>query len=74
MAKSSWGKVTPSPESDHTQTGNWSLVYDQLSWSKPEISQLKEKDRVDAEGNPVELCDYYSFLKMAYPTDGDNAE
>ena len=74
MAKSSWGKVTPSAESDHNQTGNWTLLYDQLSWCKPELYLIKEKDRVDAEGNPVELVSYMDFLEGAYPKDGPNGE
>jgi hypothetical protein len=28
IAKSSWGAVTPAPESDENQFGNWTLLYD----------------------------------------------
>jgi len=74
IAKSSWGRVTPSAESDHNQGGNWALLHDQLAWTKPDISLLKEKDRETESGDPVELVSYMDYLNEAYPLDRGNAE
>lgn len=68
VAKSSWGKVTPAVESDPEGIPRWSLVHDQLSWSRPTVVTSQEVESVD------ELVDYWSYLHEVYPETGDNAE
>ena len=68
VAKSSWGKVTPAVESDPEGIPRWSLVHDQLSWSRPTVVTSQEVESVD------ELVDYWSYLHEVYPDGGANAE
>jgi hypothetical protein len=35
---------------------------------------LNEKDREDADGNPVKLVTYMEFLDSAYPSEGPNKD
>lgn len=44
------------------------MVHDQLSWTKPELSQLKEQNQRDEDGNAVELVSYLEYLNSAFPT------
>jgi hypothetical protein len=70
IVKSAWGKVTPPVESDAAEVPNWTLVYDQLSWNRPEQSWLKE-----GAGEAAELKTYMDYLEEAYPVkDHENAE
>jgi hypothetical protein len=38
------------------------------------LELVKEKDRVDADGSPVELVTYFDYLSNAYPIKGSNAK
>ena len=68
VAKSAWGKVTPAVESDPEGIPRWTVVHDQLSWSRPTIVTSSEIENVD------ELVDYWTYLHEAYPIEGDKAE
>jgi len=70
ICKSAWGKVTPPVESDAAEVPVWSLIHDQISWSRPLQGQLK-----DASISVEDLVDYATYLKEAYPeNDEDNGE
>mmetsp|Transcript_42670 Transcript_42670/g.65453 ORF Transcript_42670/g.65453 Transcript_42670/m.65453 type:complete len:129 (+) Transcript_42670:35-421(+) len=73
ICKSAWGKVTPPTETDHSEVGNWTLLYDQLAWTKPDVALLKEKDRETLNGEPVSLVTYADFLTDSYPLKGENS-
>ena len=72
MAKSAWGRLTPASETAQTDVPNWHIAYDQLSWTKPEYVQIKDKET--GELKTVDVINYYTYLKTYYPTSGDNAE
>ena len=66
IAKSAWGRLTPAPETAQTNVPNWHLAYDQLSWTKPEYVQVKDKET--GELVTVDVISYKDFLDQYYPT------
>jgi hypothetical protein len=55
-------------ESDAREIPNWHIAYDQLSWNRPDQSQLKE-----GSGDAAELKTYWDYLDECYPTKATDA-
>ena len=65
--------MTPAAESAQTNVPNWHLAYDQLSATKPEYVQVKDKE--SGELKTVDVISYADYLYQYYPKkDCENAE
>lgn len=66
IAKSAWGRLMPTAESDENLVPHWIMAYDTLSWDKPQLPAGEENE------NQEEIINYYQYLQDFYPRDDPN--
>jgi hypothetical protein len=57
IAKSAWGKLMPTAESDENTVPHWIMAYDTLSWDKPQLNIGEDGE------NQEDIISYYDYLK-----------